>query len=221
MRCLGNRVQGCLSVCASVCWLIRWCGIKGRRGRNIACRACVNSRVYMSDEVVVLKGDLTGRLCKWWLMGSLESLFSQSNEVHLPGGRIWRTGSEARQLGHLTQPCVWRGDGQDGSVVMIPSVRRGGALKDNRISWTPSHRQNVSLRVIRLALCCHDVWLQSMSQKCRVLLRVEDFGPVIKVYTKSKTTLQLDAGTIKFTALLRRKPWVGGLWRSLSCRRAL
>lgn len=94
MRRLGNRVQGCLSVCASVCWLIRWCGMKGRRGRNIACRACVNSRVYRSDEVVVLKGDLTGRLCKWWLMGSLESLFSQSNEVHLPGGenmkdRLW------------------------------------------------------------------------------------------------------------------------------------
>lgn len=86
MRCLGNRVQGWLSVCASVCWLIRWCGIKGRWGRSIACRACVNSRVYMSDEVAVLKGDLTGQLCKWWLMGSLESLFSQSNEVHLPGG---------------------------------------------------------------------------------------------------------------------------------------
>lgn len=151
MRCLGNTVQRCLSVCmrvcASVCWLIRWCGIKGRWRRSKACRACVNSRVYMSDEVAVVKGDLTGRLCKWWLMGSLESLFSQSNEVHLPGGknmkdRLW--GSD-RQLGHLTQPCAERRDGQDGSVVMIPSVWRGGAFKDDQISWTHSHdRMSVS-----------------------------------------------------------------------------
>lgn len=138
----------------------------------------------------------------WW--GLLKVYLARVMKCICWGGRIWRTGSEARQLGHLTQPCVWRRDGQDGSVVMIPSVRRGGALKDTRISWTHSHRQNVSLRVIRLALCCLDVWLQSMSQKCRTSVRVEDFGPVIKVYTKSKATLQLDARTVKFTALLRR-----------------
>lgn len=48
--------------------------------------ARVSGRVCMSDEVAAVKGD-RARLCKRRLMGSLESLFSQSNEVHLPWGR--------------------------------------------------------------------------------------------------------------------------------------
>lgn len=47
---------------------------------------------------------------------------------------------------------------------MIPSVCRGGAFKDDQISWTHRHWQNVSLRVIALALSRHDVWPQSTSQ---------------------------------------------------------
>lgn len=97
----------------------------------------------MSDEVAVVKGD-RARLCKRWLMGSLESLFSQSNEVRLPGEeyevQTWRLRQTARSP-HSTLYGEKRRDGQDDSVVMTPilSVCHGGALKDKQIRSTRNH----------------------------------------------------------------------------------
>lgn len=71
-------------------------------------------------------------------MESLESLFSQSNEVRLPveeyEGQARRLRQTARSPHSTLYGEKWR-DGQDDSVVMtlILSVCRGGALKDNQI----------------------------------------------------------------------------------------
>ncbi len=51
-------------------------------------------------------------------MGSLESLFSQSNEVRLPGERNMkdRLGGSDRQVGHFTQPCMERRQEMDKKI---------------------------------------------------------------------------------------------------------
>lgn len=94
-------------------------GVQSLHVCSHACRvgAGVSGRVYMSDEVAAVKGD-RARLCKRRLMGSLESLFSQSNEVHLPWGQRGVGGAgrnmkdrlqgSDRQPGHLIQPRTAR-----------------------------------------------------------------------------------------------------------------
>lgn len=97
----------------------------------------MNSRVRTSDEVAMVKGDRAG-LCKRWLMGSLESLFSQSNEVRLPGEEYEGQARRLRWTARSPRSTSYGEEGRDGqgdSVVTTPilSVCHGGALKDNQI----------------------------------------------------------------------------------------
>lgn len=70
MRWLGNRAQGCLSVCVSVCACVLTDGLardkklkeEGERYVHPVC-TCVTGGVCMSNEVAVVKGDRAG-LCK-------------------------------------------------------------------------------------------------------------------------------------------------------------